>query len=107
MEEKLVKIYIADCGKKYHSRSGAIAHEKNCKCWTNPKHKTCLTCDWALNQDRRHMCFNEDFNKDIHFTPAHENAPKLNINCPLWSHESYFLDRESVDTSKTLVPKNM
>jgi hypothetical protein len=94
MEIKQVTIFIADCGKKYWSRSGCKAHEKVCKCWTNPKHKTCLTCAFSANysdcegEQSFHsggvFCNSPEFEYDKHFTPAHENASDLCINCPLW-----------------------
>lgn len=91
--------YKCDCGKKYHSKTSAKKHEANCKCWTNPKYKTCKTCVFSrqirdsngMEHDTRYLqtwtewrCDNPEFNYDLHFTPAHEKASDLNINCSLW-----------------------
>ena len=86
MEVKTVKIFIADCGKKYWSNSGCKGHEKNCKCWTNPKFKTCKTCEFSGQYGYGEQeCDNPVFDHDKHFTPAHEKAPDLCINCPVWA----------------------
>lgn len=91
MEVKTVTIFIADCGKKYWSKPGCKGHEKNCKCWANPKFKTCKTCDFSqgfyaneVETWRGIYCENSAFDYDKHFTPAHEKAPDLCINCPVW-----------------------
>lgn len=98
--EKIIEIkYKADCGRKFSRKSAAEKHETVCKCWTNPKHKTCKTCKFGrlindsngmhhepqyLHTWREWECQNSGFCYDEHFTRAHEKAPDLNINCPLW-----------------------
>lgn len=91
--------YKCDCGKKYHTKKSAATHEKNCRCWTNPKYKTCKTCVFGrqikdsngmehepqyLQTWKQWGCSNPEFVYDLHFTPAHEKADDLCINCPVW-----------------------
>lgn len=47
MIKKKVTRYYAECGKGFWKKSTALTHELNCKCWKNPKNKTCLTCKKA------------------------------------------------------------
>ena len=104
MAEKILVIkWKCECGKKYSTRRIAENHERVCKCWTNPKHKTCKTCkfgkqEWdsngmedepdKLHQWRQWKCGNPKFNYDIHFTPAHKNADDLCINCYCWESKN-------------------
>lgn len=50
MKSKKVIRYYADCGKGFWSKSSCLYHEKTCKCWKNPKNRTCKTCKWAEEQ---------------------------------------------------------
>lgn len=99
MKTKRVTRYIADCGKGYWSKSSCTQHEQNCKCWTNPKFKTCKTCKFAkvvhdsngMEHEPQYLqtwtqieCQNPNFDYDKHFTAAHEKAEDLCINCPVW-----------------------
>lgn len=103
MKTTRVTRYISDCGRGFWSKAKCLKHEENCKCWTNPKHRTCKTCKFAkVVNDSNGMehepqflqqwtwidCQNPDFNVDIHFTEAHEKAPDLCINCPVWQSKS-------------------
>tara|TARA_R110000851_G_scaffold240929_1_gene393582 strand:- start:81 stop:377 length:297 start_codon:yes stop_codon:yes gene_type:complete len=47
MITKKVTRYYADCGKGFWSKSGALNHEGNCKCWGNVKNRTCKTCKFG------------------------------------------------------------
>jgi hypothetical protein len=38
----------------------------------------------SLNKRNEWDCSNSAFNHELHFTPAHEKAKDLNINCPIW-----------------------
>jgi len=82
--------YIADCGKGFWNKNTCVYHESVCKCWKNPKHKTCLTCKFACKVkgdefEPQHMeCTNS---KVSSFTPAHENAPDIAINCFGWENK--------------------
>lgn len=91
--------YIADCGRGFWNKKKCQHHEGVCVCWKNPKYKTCLTCKhnrvvndsngmeheaqflqtWTSNG-----CQNPAFDYDAHFTEAHEKAPDVCINCPVW-----------------------
>lgn len=44
MEKVNVIKYKTDCGKFYSSAKAARSHESHCRCWKNPKIKTCMTC---------------------------------------------------------------
>ena len=85
MKEKKVKRFIADCGRGFWNKKACLKHEEVCKCWTNPKYKTCKTCFFAwVDGEDGWQCDNKEFNYDLHFTPAHEKANDLCINCPVW-----------------------
>jgi len=90
--------YKCECGKKYHTKRAAINHENVCKCWKNPKHKTCVTCKFGKRiKDSNGMESNPQFlqtwkqwtcsnplMKDEYFTAAHSlHATDLCINCPI------------------------
>jgi len=47
MITKKVTRYHAECGKGFWNKASCLRHEKNCKCWNNPKNRTCKTCAWA------------------------------------------------------------
>lgn len=94
-----IKAYKLDCGKKFYTKKAAIKHERDCKCWTNPKWRTCKTCkfgkqEWDsngmehepqfLHTWKQWNCSNPEFNYDLHFNQAHENAADLCINCIKW-----------------------
>jgi hypothetical protein len=44
MIAKKVTRYYADCGRGFWKKSQALTHDENCKCWKNPKFKTCISC---------------------------------------------------------------
>jgi len=44
MIKKRVTRYYSDCRKGFWNKQSCLNHEENCKCWTNPKNKTCKTC---------------------------------------------------------------
>lgn len=39
--------YKCQCGKKFAKKYAAEHHEKVCKCWTNPKNRSCKTCKFG------------------------------------------------------------
>jgi len=47
MKTKKVLRYYADCGKGFWKKVTALDHETSCKCWTNPRNKTCKTCKYG------------------------------------------------------------
>ena len=102
MEIKNTKIYIAECGRKYFTKKACVHHEIVCKCWKNPKYKTCITCKFGRRLDdsngmehepqfletwKQWDCGNPKFDYDIHHTPAHPTADDLTINCPVWERQ--------------------
>ncbi len=104
MKTKKVIRYYAECGKAFWNRLSCLNHEENCKCWKNPKYKTCLTCKHheivndtngmehephLLHKWIENKCNNEKFIHDIHFNEAHEKAPDLCINCTLWESNKF------------------
>ncbi len=99
---KTIKYYYADCGKRYTSKKKCLGHELVCRCWKNPKFKTCITCKYGKNiKDSNGMehepqflqtwriweCTNKDFVYNLHFTSAHETASDLCINCPVYENK--------------------
>ncbi len=52
MYTKRVTSYHADCGKGFWDKQKALTHDQNCKCWKNPKFKTCISC--------KHKCLVND-----------------------------------------------
>jgi len=95
--------YISDCGRGFWTKKTAETHDKNCRCWTNPKFKTCKTCAFCtvendsngMEHDPKYLqtwasieCHNPDFDYDKHFTEAHGKAPDLCINCPVWKNKN-------------------
>ena len=86
--------YYSDCGKGFWSKQKAILHDKNCKCWKNPKFKTCITCKhknfikdsngmehepqylqtWDSNE-----CKNSEYG-----VPAHKDYEHIRKYCPFW-----------------------
>jgi len=97
---KQVTRYYADCGKAYWNKYSCLRHEKVCKCWTNPKFRTCKTCKFGrlgritdvldnpyspfLDSTIIWQCDNPKFDFKIHFKKAHEKAEDLCIDCPVW-----------------------
>ena len=46
MIAKKVLRYYSDCGRGFWKKDQAIRHDENCKCWKNPKFKTCISCKY-------------------------------------------------------------
>jgi len=44
MISKKVTRYYSDCGRGFWKKQQALTHDKNCKCWKNPKFKSCISC---------------------------------------------------------------
>ena len=97
MEKTTITIFIAQCGKKYQTRSGCMGHERNCKCFTNPKFKACHSCaynggfipsdDLGRYRDCKHPLFDYDRLKPF-------NIPNTEtfdcINCPFYKPKNTF-----------------
>lgn len=99
MYSRRITRYYADCGRGFWKKSDCERHEVKCKCWSNPKFKTCNTCIFSekihdsngMESDPQYLqtwielkCNNPNFIYDKHFKAAHINAPDLCINCPVW-----------------------
>lgn len=99
--KEVMRYYADGCNRGFWSKQGALNHEVVCKCWKNPKHKTCLTCTYSKMNDyesseghyngeeifssrKVRECHNENFDYEKDFTPAHKNAPDVGINCTGW-----------------------
>ena len=44
MTSKKITRYYSECGRGFWKKDRCKSHELNCKCWKNPKFKTCLSC---------------------------------------------------------------
>jgi hypothetical protein len=44
MEARKVTRYYSDCGRGFWKKQQAINHDENCKCWKNPKLRSCISC---------------------------------------------------------------
>ena len=44
MIAKKVIRYYSECGRGFWKKQQAINHDKYCRCWKNPKFKSCLSC---------------------------------------------------------------
>lgn len=93
MTTKKVLRYYSDCGRGFWKKKKAITHDENCKCWVNPKFKTCLTCKHKnFIQDSNGMehepqfcqTWTENLCQTQNGTPAHENAEHIIKNCSSW-----------------------
>lgn len=88
------------CGRVYAKKTDAVNHEKICKCWKNPDHKTCLTCkhkniEYDSNGMEHEPQFLETWQTNLcsHHCKEripHKKAPTLNINCPFWVYYKNF-----------------
>jgi len=100
---KEVRAWVTDCGKLYKYKQSAKNHERICKCWSNPKFKTCKTCKFGeLHNyggeeisDPYPMKGPDDWKwKCNHVEPVDPDSPAftlvghkdfmLNSNCPKW-----------------------
>lgn len=113
MKMKRVSRFIADCGRGFWNKNSCTEHEINCKCWTNPKYRTCKTCKYkkivhdsnGMEHEPQYLhtwsqieCQNPKFNYDIHFHAAHKNAEDLNINCAIWESKNVPPPKEQGET---------
>ena len=94
MKIKKVLRYYSECGKGFWRKHQALTHEINCKCWKNPKFKTCITCKYKnivddsngmedepslLETFQSNLCEHSD--KGI---SAHKDFDFIRKNCPNW-----------------------
>jgi len=94
MIAKKVIRYYSECGRGFWNKQKAIKHDENCKCWKNPKFKSCLSC--------KNKCFILDSNGMEHEpqylqtwetnlcqysgsgVSAHENYQHIRLNCDFY-----------------------
>ena len=80
--------YIAECGKGFWNKESCLAHEGDCMCWTNPKNRTCKTCEYGFNvpfEDDTGAggmweCENMDNSNDGHISWI-EGVDYISVNC--------------------------
>ena len=92
MIKKRVTRYYSDCGRGFWKKETAITHDKNCKCWKNPKFKTCISCEFKnmvndSNGMKHEPQFLETFQtNNCEFSdsgiPVHENFDHIRKYCP-------------------------
>lgn len=104
MKKLKTTIYIAECGRKYFSRSGALKHEGICSCWENPKNKTCKTCEHGSyykgysatreepGENAGWDCSHKEFEEHKNH---HHNVDYISVNC------RYYLKRSNNELTKT------
>lgn len=95
MIAKKVTRYYSDCGRGFWKKSQVLKHDENCKCWKNPKFKTCISCKHKdIRLDGNGMALDPEYfetwvyNNCIHSeegVPAHEKFEHIRKYCP--SHE--------------------
>ena len=95
MIAKKVIRYYSDCGKGFWKKQQALTHDKNCKCWKNPKFKSCISCKHrGMRIDSNGMELEPQYNQIWEYnnckhsekgTPVHENYEHIRKYCP--SHE--------------------
>lgn len=88
MKTKRVTRYYADCGKGFWKAESCLNHEKRCKCWKNPKNKTCKTCVYGIYIDYDPEtgdgdCYecNNGKNKSAFHTGAPKGIKYLSVDC--------------------------
>jgi hypothetical protein len=94
MKSRKVIRYYSDCGRGFWKKEKAITHDKNCKCWKNPKLKTCLSCKHKnIIKDSNGMENEPQYlqkwesNECKHSesgAPVHENAEHIRHYCQFW-----------------------
>jgi hypothetical protein len=91
MKAKKVTRYYADhCGRGFWKKAAAIHHEEVCKCWINPKCKTCKTCKHGdfqpyesdTGQEAFWECSHEGNDRDAHAGAPH-GLTYISVNCEL------------------------
>lgn len=94
MEKRKVNRYYSECGKGFWKKEQALNHEKNCKCWKNPKIKGCLSCiNKSIKTDSNGMELEPQFlqywkyNDCIHSdagVEVHKDFDYIRKNCLYW-----------------------
>lgn len=90
MKAILITRFISDCGSEFRHKSSCIKHEKKCKCFSNPKYRTCLTCKFnngfiREDYDRYRDCIHNEYNFDKLKPYLIPNTKTYDcVNCPLY-----------------------
>lgn len=94
MEKVTLIRYKAQCGKLYTSKQGAVRHEENCMCFSNPQFRSCHTCKHNLGLEQgddygaSRICDKAgQFDDGKFFIP--NTAFGDCINCPMWESDTY------------------
>lgn len=95
MKTKKVTRYYSDCGRGFWKKNQALTHDENCKCWKNPKFKTCISCKLKdIRSDSNGMESESqylqtwEYNNCKHSgkgSPVHNDFEHIRKHCP--SHE--------------------
>lgn len=95
---KLVMRHFTECGREFKQKRSAIKHDLVCKCWSNPKHKTCKTCKHryegydsnGMENDPAYLeswktanCRKGIWEESPEWNQTHKNVD-VNINCMAW-----------------------
>ncbi len=90
MISKKVLRYYSDCGRGFWKKPQALKHDQNCKCWKNPKFKTCLTCklkdfqvdDIGMEKEYEVLWTYNNCDHSKYVASAHKNCKHIKIYCP-------------------------
>jgi len=88
MERIQVTRYVSyGCKRRFATKKRCLEHEANCTCWTNPKNKTCKTCEHGEHDsdDGIWLC-NNDANYEGH-SGAPESVDYISVNCSRWEEK--------------------
>jgi len=93
---KKVTRYYSECGRGFWKKQKALTHDINCKCWKNPKFKTCMSCKLRdIRTDSNGMHLHKQhlqiwqYNDCVHAEegiPVHTDFDHIRKNCTM--HEA-------------------
>lgn len=99
MIAKKVIRYYSDCGRGFWKRGKAINHDENCKCWTNPKFKSCMSCKHKkIIKDSNGMENEPQFLQTWYMNncehsengcPVHKNFEHIRKDCPNYESKKH------------------
>ena len=88
MNSKKVLRYYSACGKGFWKKQMCLLHEINCKCWSNPRHRTCKTClhgDHKTDSDGYRTWSYWDCEEGVEeHTGGPDGVDYISVNCRLW-----------------------
>lgn len=98
MISKKVIRYYSDCGRGFWKKQQALTHDQNCKCWNNPKFKSCISCKFKdFRVDSNGMEHEPQYNQTWEYNnckhsgfgiSVHENFTHIRKNCPQWVNKA-------------------